>query len=170
MTLGIGNLRGEREKMQLKRLKNPRRYRCAAVGYGIETDSGKMLSRCRSYSLSLYSLPLTRKHLKGSGKCDFDKKPFYCSKECQKADWKNHKPFCCPGAECSVVDDGTSDAAGPPKPSRGAIQLPITHAGGSRTFVSTSTMDAKSLKEVRDIVEGAWRFLLSRVGFLGGLL
>ena len=44
---------GEREKMQLKRLKNPRRYRCAAVGCGVEADSGKMLSRCRSYSLSL---------------------------------------------------------------------------------------------------------------------
>ena len=44
----------EREKMQLKRLKNPRRYRCAAVGCGVEADSGKMLSRCRSYSLSLF--------------------------------------------------------------------------------------------------------------------
>ena len=39
--------------------------------------------------------------------------------------------------------------------SRGAIQLPITHAGGSRTFVSSSTMDAKTLKEVRDMVEGS---------------
>ena len=72
-----------------------------------------------------------------------------------KADWKNHKPFCCPVAECSVIDDGTWDAAGPPKLSRGAIQLPITHAGGSRTFVSSSTMDAKTLKQVRDIVEGS---------------
>ena len=45
---------GEKEKMQLKRLKNLRRYRCAAVGCGVEADSGKMLSRCRSYSLSLF--------------------------------------------------------------------------------------------------------------------
>ena len=40
------------------------------------------------------------------------------------------------------------------KPSRGAIQLQITHGGGSRKFVSSSTMDVKTLKEVRDIVEG----------------
>ena len=83
------------------------------------------------------------------------KKPSYCCTECQKADWKNHNPFCCPGAECSVIDDGTWDAAGPPKPSCGAIQVPITHGGGSRTFVSSSTMDVKTLKEVRDIVEGS---------------
>ena len=50
------HVKGEREKMQLKRLKNPRRYRCAAVGCGVEADSGKMLSRCRSYSLSIPSL------------------------------------------------------------------------------------------------------------------
>ena len=38
----------------------------------------------------------------------------------------------------------------------GAIQLPITHGGGSRKFVSSSTMDVKALKEVRDIiVEGS---------------
>ena len=45
---------GEKEKMQLKRLKNPRRYRCAGVGCGVEPNSGKMWSRCRSYSLSLF--------------------------------------------------------------------------------------------------------------------
>ena len=82
-------------------------------------------------------------------------KPSYRSRERQIADWKNHKPFCRPGAECSVIDDGTWDAVGPFKPSRGAIQLPITHAGESGTFVSSSTMDVKTLKEVRDIVEGS---------------
>ena len=145
---------GEKEKMQLKRLKNPRRYRCAAVGCGVEADSGKMLSRYRSYSLFLFP-PTNAETSQRFRKMRLRQKPSYCSKECQKADWKNHKPFYYPGAECSVIDDGTWDAAGPPKPSRGAIQLPITHAGGSRTFVSSSTMDAKTLKEVRDIVEGS---------------
>jgi hypothetical protein len=36
----------EKEKMEVKRLKNPKRYRCAAVGCVIEADTGKMLSRC----------------------------------------------------------------------------------------------------------------------------
>ena len=48
---GNRQVEGEKEKMQLKRLKNPRRYRCAAVGCGVEADSGRMLSRCSSYSL-----------------------------------------------------------------------------------------------------------------------
>ena len=38
----------EREKVQAKRLKNPQRYRCAAVRCGVEADSGKILSRCTS--------------------------------------------------------------------------------------------------------------------------
>ena len=45
---------GEKEKMQLKKMKNPRRDRCAAVGCGVEADSGKMLSWCRSYFLFLF--------------------------------------------------------------------------------------------------------------------
>jgi len=27
----------------------------------------------------------------GSGKCDIDKKPSYCSVKCQRKDWKTHK-------------------------------------------------------------------------------
>ena len=80
--------------------------------------------------------------------------------------WRKNPPTAVQGAKKltgrtinpSIVQvrnvDGTWVAAGPPKPSRGAIQLPITHGGGSRRFVSSSTMDVKTLKEVRDIVEG----------------
>ncbi|PPQ92421.1 hypothetical protein CVT25_008642 [Psilocybe cyanescens] len=122
-----------RKKMAKKRLKNTVRYRCAALGCDIEADTGAMLSRC-------------------SGPCDADKKPYYCSKECQRADWKNHKPFCRPGAECSVVDDGSkynmSDTAPAHKSEAGALQIPITFKDGKTILFSSSTMDmSKELVE-----------------------
>ncbi|KDR76932.1 hypothetical protein GALMADRAFT_138969 [Galerina marginata CBS 339.88] len=126
-----------RKKMEQKRLKNPNRYCCAAVGCGIEADSGRMLLRC-------------------GGKCDADKKPSYCSKECQLADWQNHKPFCKPGAECSVIDTGNSPRLGAgPSSKQGAIQIPITHADGSTHVVSSSTLDPQMLKEIRDLAQNA---------------
>ena len=62
-------VKGEREKMQLKRLKNPRRYRCVVL----RLIQGRC---CLGVGLThtLYFLPLTRNYLKRSGKCDFDKK------------------------------------------------------------------------------------------------
>jgi hypothetical protein len=127
----------EKQKMEVKRLKNPKRYRCAAVGCVIEADAGKMLSRC-------------------SGKCDVDKKPSYCSKECQKADWKNHKAFCKPGMPCSVIDaDNSGDGTVPSmlQSKGGAIQVPITLSGGATMRVASSTMNPKLLKEVKNQVE-----------------
>ncbi|KAK0469913.1 uncharacterized protein EV420DRAFT_1258778 [Desarmillaria tabescens] len=121
----------EQVKMDQKRMTRPNRYRCATVGCGIAADSGSMLSRC-------------------SGKCDSDKKPYYCSKE---YDWKNHKPFCQPGAPCSVIDVGDTDSL----PSmvggstrNGAFQVPVQMPGGKTTTFSSSTMSPDSLKEVRD--------------------
>ncbi|KAF9480871.1 hypothetical protein BDN70DRAFT_832069 [Pholiota conissans] len=130
-------LKGGQKKMQAKKLKFPLRYRCAAVGCGVEADRGKMLAQC-------------------AGKCDPDKKPSYCSKECQRADWKNHKPYCRPGAECSVIDDGstsTPNLVEPIKSSSGALQVPIKLQDGSMQYVSSSTMDAEGLKELRDLVQ-----------------
>ena len=87
-----------REKMEAKRLKNPKRYRYAAVGCMIEADTGKMLSRCE------YFLTCSKPFFNpGAGKCNIDKKPSYCSKDCQKADWKNYKPFCNPGDKIENV-------------------------------------------------------------------
>ncbi|KAF8957247.1 hypothetical protein BDZ97DRAFT_114645 [Flammula alnicola] len=124
-----------REKMEEKRLKNPNRYRCAAVGCTIEADVGNMLSKC-------------------AGKCDPDKKPSYCSKECQRADWKNHKPFCTPGAPCSVIDPGPfRPMEAGPSSRQGAIQIPVARPDGSTMLVSSSTFDPKFMKDFGDHLE-----------------
>ncbi|KAK7466128.1 hypothetical protein VKT23_004853 [Stygiomarasmius scandens] len=130
-----GEMEAERNAARLKRLTKPNRYRCATVGCGIEASSGKMLLRC-------------------AGKCDPDKKPSYCSKECQKADWKNHKPFCIPGAACSVIDDSSNSSNMGGYKSAGAIGVPVQNADGTSTFVSSTTMSASELREFRDVADG----------------
>jgi hypothetical protein len=50
-----------RKKMQQKRMKTPNRYRCAAVGCGVEADSGKMLSNCQLFLFSNEKFVLTHK-------------------------------------------------------------------------------------------------------------
>lgn len=51
-----------RAKMDQKRMAHPNRYKWATVGCGIEAVSGHVFPRW-------------------SGKCDADKKPYYCSRE-----------------------------------------------------------------------------------------
>jgi len=83
--------------------------------------------------------------------CDSDKKPSYCGKECRCADWKNHKPFRKPGAARSVIDTGTSSHR-MTKPN--GLQIQITMADGKMVLVSSSTMDAKELKEFKGAADG----------------
>ncbi|KAF4613131.1 hypothetical protein D9613_011188 [Agrocybe pediades] len=123
------------KKMAKLRLKNPNRYRCAAPGCSVEADTGSMLSRC-------------------AGRCDLDKKPSYCSKSCQKADWPNHKPYCRPGAECSVIDDNEYDiaeTAPSSKSNSGALQVPVTLPSGKTILLSSSTMGAEALKNLQNL-------------------
>lgn len=40
------------EKLQAKKLKAPLKYRCAAVGCGVEADKGKMLAQCKRIFMS----------------------------------------------------------------------------------------------------------------------
>ncbi|KAJ7075998.1 hypothetical protein B0H15DRAFT_865096 [Mycena belliarum] len=129
-------------KAVLKRMKQPNRYMCATVGCPVMADSGRMLSKC-------------------SGKCDADKKPSYCGKECQKADWKNHKPFCRPGAACSVL---VRPERGPSASKDGAIEVPVRNPNGTTTFVSSSTLDSETLKEMKAIVEAAGPFASGGLG------
>ncbi|KJA19068.1 hypothetical protein HYPSUDRAFT_144160, partial [Hypholoma sublateritium FD-334 SS-4] len=126
-----------RNKMAQKTLQVSLRYCCAAPGCSIEANSGKMLLQC-------------------AGKCDRDKKPSYCSKKCQKADWKNHKPYCLPGAACSVIDDGHEQSrrlleSGPSAPP-GAISVPVRNQDGSTTYISSSTIEPEFLKQMAEVV------------------
>ncbi|KAJ7645845.1 hypothetical protein B0H17DRAFT_1148281 [Mycena rosella] len=120
-------------KATLKRMKQPNRYMCANVGCSVSSDSGHMLSQC-------------------SGKCDQDKKPSYCGRT---VDWTNHKSFCTPGAPCSVIERPDAKVKGHSATTGGALEVPITNPDGTTTFVSTSTMSAEMLKEVKAYVEAA---------------
>ncbi|KAI0075985.1 hypothetical protein K474DRAFT_1321512 [Panus rudis PR-1116 ss-1] len=58
-----------------RRSKNPLACQCAAEGCGIEVNNYTSLKKC-------------------SGKCPEERKPYYCSRDCQVADWRKHKAVC----------------------------------------------------------------------------
>jgi hypothetical protein len=77
----------EQAQAEVKRAKRANRYRCANVGCSVQADTGRMLAQCaygpnlRAFE-SLADIVLFFFFLSvGSGKCDPDKKPSYCSKE-----------------------------------------------------------------------------------------
>lgn len=151
------------KKMAKHRKKNPSRYQCAAPGCKVEVDTGSMLSCCE-FSYILF-VSHTLKFMLGAGHCDPDKKPSYCSKSCQKADWKNHKPYCRPGAECSVIDDGEYDitkTTPSTKSASGALQVPLTLPGGRTVLLSSSTMGAETMKEMEKMASDERENALNR--------
>jgi hypothetical protein len=68
-------------------------------------------------------------------------------------DWKTHKPYCRPNAPCSVIEDGdgTLGVGGPSK--YGALSIPVTGLDGETGLLSSSTMSAKMLKEIKEHTE-----------------
>ena len=74
----------EQAKAEVKRAKRANRYRCANVGCSVQADTGRMLAQC-AYGPNLFSFESLADIIHflsvGSGKCDPDKKPSYCSKE-----------------------------------------------------------------------------------------
>ncbi|CAL1699048.1 unnamed protein product [Somion occarium] len=66
-------------RREAKVSKAPNAYHCATPGCGIEATKKSGLLRC-------------------AGKCPAELKPSYCSKECQRAHWKDHRKVCNPDA------------------------------------------------------------------------
>ncbi|KAJ7127440.1 hypothetical protein C8R43DRAFT_1134698 [Mycena crocata] len=77
------------DKESARKVARPSRFKCAAPGCPIEASTGKLLRAC-------------------GGKCEDAYKPRYCTKECQKADWTNHKPMCKPGLEAALKLESTT--------------------------------------------------------------
>jgi hypothetical protein len=60
---------------------------------------GKALKICRNCNKSDRSAEFQLTLLKSCSRCQIT---FYCSKECQKADWKAHKPICLPVSKSDI--------------------------------------------------------------------
>ncbi|RPD76923.1 hypothetical protein L226DRAFT_551798 [Lentinus tigrinus ALCF2SS1-7] len=73
----------EQRKKAAKVAKAPNAYHCAAPGCGVAGNQKKAMMKC-------------------GGRCPIAWKPHYCSKECQKKDWKAHKPYCKPDDELDM--------------------------------------------------------------------
>ncbi|KAF9654423.1 hypothetical protein BDM02DRAFT_3106814 [Thelephora ganbajun] len=141
----------ERSKQDAKVSKAPHQYVCAANDCGIQATKKSGLLRC-------------------AGKCPVLFKPSYCSKECQKVDWKRHKPFCKADATMSSAhslstDDQTAEdterrASLPedtsPDALRGrspeySVDMPL---GEGRTLrLSSKTLGPQMMRELRKAAE-----------------
>jgi len=108
----------EEAQREAKVSKKPLAYRCAAEGCGVGATKKATLQRC-------------------GGKCLLEMKPSYCSKECQKADWKRHRPFCKPDVTPSVGHD-VQTAVAPyhtgPEPPEADIKGSISGDGQERSI------------------------------------
>ncbi|KAK7025280.1 hypothetical protein R3P38DRAFT_2953748 [Favolaschia claudopus] len=115
----------KQEKAEKKREKNSNRYVCAAPACYIQASKGGGLRSC-------------------AGSCDLDVKPAYCSKDVQ--DWKNHKPFCKPGASCSILTKEHDLPAVGQGQSEEVLTIPVAGPNGRPMMLSTSTMTPEMLK------------------------
>ncbi|KAI0668941.1 hypothetical protein C8Q78DRAFT_218830 [Trametes maxima] len=70
----------DRRVREAKMARAPNAYICAAQGCGITSKQKKGLMKC-------------------AGKCPPERKPHYCSKDCQRRDWGHHKRFCKPDSQ-----------------------------------------------------------------------
>ncbi|KAI0796352.1 hypothetical protein BC629DRAFT_1439390 [Irpex lacteus] len=124
---------------EAKAAKRPE-YSCAEPGCGTRATRKSGLKKC-------------------AGKCPLESKPSYCSKECQRKDWKRHKPVCLgipwvPRPEKSASEESIKYTGTETKEfefrDRGQVlsmDLPIA---GHMIKFSSSTMTPEHMKSVRD--------------------
>ncbi|TCD68864.1 hypothetical protein EIP91_009578 [Steccherinum ochraceum] len=133
------------QKRDEKAANAPDQYFCAAEGCGIRATRKSGLLRC-------------------AGKCLSGVKPSYCSKDCQKADWKRHKPACTgqvpePGpassVDLAVVSSGVTEVRSAIRHDgrEVSVTLPMSDPQGKAVEFSSTTLDPLILKEIRDRME-----------------
>ncbi|KDQ58271.1 hypothetical protein JAAARDRAFT_193688 [Jaapia argillacea MUCL 33604] len=137
-------LEEENRRRDRKVAKAPLAYMCAAQGCGIEGTKKAALLQC-------------------AGKCPRDQKPSYCSKECQKQDWKRHKLICKPSSTAGSSEtpqQDTSLTAKPELPDEFSAahfnpagmecRLDMPMPDGSTVNFASKTMSPAFMKEMRE--------------------
>lgn len=108
-------------------------------------------------------------HVLGAGRCDKDKKPSYCSWQCQKVDWPVHKPFCRPGAMCSSVEDPSMQLAKYGDRTAPTLGIPIDSLPWDEdaAVLKSSTLTASQLKALKPFAANpAWfRLPMHKYGY-----
>ncbi|KAI0742585.1 hypothetical protein C8Q80DRAFT_1189519 [Daedaleopsis nitida] len=131
----------EERRHAAKVSKAPNAYICAVPGCGIAGSQKKALVRC-------------------AGKCPAHRKPHYCSKECQKKDWKGHKHYCKPDDELpgkieanSERSDSTASLEEPP-------EMPHGYEGPERSItMNLPGMDEPLILESRYLTPELMRWM-----------
>ncbi|KAG6915691.1 hypothetical protein DXG01_010419 [Tephrocybe rancida] len=75
------------------------------------------------------------------------------AKKSNRYDWKIHKPFCKPGAPCSVLEKAESMPSSSSTGVQGSISIPVVGPDGKTTLLSSKTMTPEMLKEIRKASE-----------------
>ncbi|KAG8897926.1 hypothetical protein FRB99_007791 [Tulasnella sp. 403] len=82
------------DKGKRQATREPNQYRCSNAGCKAEGKQDRPFRKC-------------------SGPCDPAVKPYYCSKPCQKQDWRAHKKICKYGAKARSTAEISEGVAGP---------------------------------------------------------